>query len=31
MKQEAFASVLSETDRREEICSILNESYDPVR
>ena len=32
MKQEAFASVLTdETTRREEICSVLNERYDPAR
>lgn len=29
MKQEAFASVAVETSRREEICAILNEPYDP--
>ncbi len=29
MKQEAFASVAVETSRREQICTILNEPYDP--
>jgi lysine 2,3-aminomutase len=29
MKQEAFASVAIETTRREEICAIFNEPYDP--
>jgi lysine 2,3-aminomutase len=31
MSQEAFASVLSDTARREEICSVVNDSYDPAR
>jgi lysine 2,3-aminomutase len=31
MKQEAFASVSTGISRREEICSILKESYDPAR
>ena len=32
MNQEAFASVIcSETARRDEICSIFGESYDPAR
>lgn len=29
MKQEAFASVAIETPRREEICAILDQPYDP--
>ncbi|HEV8581547.1 MAG TPA: KamA family radical SAM protein [Thermoanaerobaculia bacterium] len=31
MKQEAYASVAVETTRREEICAILGEPYDPDR
>jgi lysine 2,3-aminomutase len=31
MKQEAYASFLSETVRREEICALLKEPYDPAR
>ncbi len=31
MKQEAFASVVAETARRDEICSLFGESYDPER
>jgi lysine 2,3-aminomutase len=31
MKQEAFASAVVETARRDEICSLFGESYDPAR
>jgi lysine 2,3-aminomutase len=31
MSQEAYASVLSDTARREEICSVVNDSYDPAK
>ncbi len=31
MKQEAFASAVAETARRDEICSLFGESYDPAR
>jgi len=31
MNQEAFASVLSETTRREEVCQALDLAYDPAQ
>jgi lysine 2,3-aminomutase len=31
MSQEAFASVLTDAARREEICSVVNDTYDPAR
>jgi lysine 2,3-aminomutase len=31
MKHEAYASVVTETTRREQICSIFGETYDPAR
>jgi len=31
MKHEAYASIVTETDRREQICSIFGETYDPER